>query len=468
MALAPHPDNGVASYGDGRMEEMRGVWWLVTSVALAALMTGCNGEATAPRTEPARSTSASASASSAPASASSPSLVPAFQSAAASAAQEDIARAQRAARVAAFMAKTRPVEGGVVGAGFALEGVQYTSRTDAVADFYDCRTSLKRVCTTAIATTQDNWGHATGLAIPDTLADYITYMALGRGAVAIKAEGQQPYPPFVLYPDGKAMPLQVTHEARALDAGNHLVDVYDNGDFSDDVGADDAGPWAADIDAGEIFPVLGGPGGRLWELVPGRSGALLIVSGYHQDVGDGVWRFAKTNDNAGKWRQTDVRLPLGGKPLRRYAYVGDYRDAVGPGHLQAIAMADAPQDLPLFLRQLWRTDDEKAFRRVSLPRKRMAFGGMAFASDGALLLAEVSGPATYCRSLNCNRAGRIWRLPSDKSDIKPLAHAPRLSGLIGTDTLVNPGGGVIVARTGQRTIALSHDGYTWTNVTPGR
>lgn len=36
------------------------------------------------------------------------------------------------------------------------------------------------------------------------------------------------------------------------------------------------------------------------------------------------------------------------------------------------------------------------------------------------------------------------------------------------DLLSNAGAGVIVARTGNRTIEVSHDGYAWTKVTPGR
>ena len=86
----------------------------------------------------------------------------------------------------------------------------------------------------------------------------------------------------------------------------------------------------------------------------------------------------------------------------------------GPGHLQAIAIAGAGQDQPLYLSQLWQTPDEQEFRRVPLPREPMAFGGMAFASDGALLLSEVEVPAGwYCDSLICNRPGQIWRMPSE-------------------------------------------------------
>jgi hypothetical protein len=200
------------------------------------------------------------------------------------------------------------------------------------------------------------------------------------------------------------------------------------------------------------------------EHVPGRDGAVLSVAGYKKNVGEGVWRFETSTDSGHSWRRTNVSLPLGGKQIWRYA--DEPAHAVGPGHLQAIAMADARQDLPLSMFELWRTDDEKQFRRVPLPWERMTFGGIAFASDGALLLAEVKGPDTYCDALVCNRAGRIWRLAPGGTQLRPLSGAPRLFGpfwAVGIDF----SGGTIVARTGLRTVALSDDGYAWTRVTPG-
>jgi len=256
----------------------------------------------------------------------------------------------------------------------------------------------------------------------------------------------------------------------SLDPGSELIGFYYNGNFSDELGLD-AGPE----DGTGRRTLMPGRSSRyparqgfLWEHVPGRRGAVLSVSGDQNKNGESVWQFAESADNGRTWRQTDVRLPRGGKPLDRYSYTGDYRDAVGPGHLQAIAMADAPQDLPLYLRQLWRTDDEKTFRRVPLPWKRLAFGGMAFASDGALLLAEKKSPRFLCAGGICH-PGRIWRLPPGASEMRPLTDAPRLSGPLGMDTLEpSPRGGMIIARTGSRTIAISDDGCTWTKVTPGR
>lgn len=441
---------------------MRRVRWLVMPVALAALAAGCSSDEPRPRTEQRQSASPPPA---------SPSITkestreePTSKE---SSPEESILRAERA-KLAAFLGNAKPIEGGSVGAAFSLEDVQYTSPTDAVAKFGNCGESDRRVCTTVIATTHDNWAHAAGVYIPDTLADLVTYMPLGRGAVAIKAEEQlvhsKSYPPFVLYSNGTWKPLRIA-KPRVPDADSDLVDIYYNGDFSDEVGLE-GGTWAASVDAGEIFALPGSPGGMLWEHVPGRGDAVVSVD--HRNVGAGVWRFAESTDHGRTWRQTGVRLPLGGKPLRRYSNAGDYRDAVGPGHLQAIAMADAPPDLPLYLRQLWRTDDEEEFRNVPLPKNRMALAGIAFAADGSLLLAKMTSPATFCQSLTCNLAGRIWRLPPGETEMQPLPQAPRLFGRFSGDTLEPSGGGTIVARTGRRTIALSQDGYTWTKVTPGR
>ena len=361
-----------------------------------------------------------------------------------------------------------------VGSEFELRYVDYTSPTDAVAYFIDDR--LPFDLGSVIATTDDNWAHSSRLRISEDLADLVDYVPLGRGAVAVKAQDQFPrrsFPPFVLYPDGRVKPLRVA-EPRALDPDSELVGMgiynllprlsVDPWDDPDTDAAEDQGLWAADVEAAEVFPVAGSPFGDVGQHLPGRDDSVMSVIGYRNGVGDGVWRFETTSDAGQSWQRTDVSLPLGRKYLWRYADVTSH--AVGPGQLQAIAMSDAPEDLPLYLTELWRTDDEQRFRRASLPWEQFRFGGMAFASDGALLVAEVLGSDMYCDSLHCNRPGRIWRFAPGKTEPRLLRRAPRLFGpfwAVG----IQFSGGSIVARTGMRTIALSEDGYTWTEVTPG-
>lgn len=261
-------------------------------------------------------------------------------------------------KLARFLAQAKLL--GRVGPEFELTRVEYTSPNDAVAEFLDPGTPRGDPVGSIIATTDDNWAHASRLFISWDLADLVYYFPLGKGAVAIKAEDQFPrkaYPAFVLYPNGQVKPLQV-REPRALGADSDILPVNPMNSL-DPLGTQkvSAGLWGADVDAAEIFPVAGSPFGDVEQHLPGRDGAVLSVAGYKRNVADGVWRFETSTDTGESWRRTDVRLPLGPKPIWRYADASLY--AVGPGHLQAIAMADMPEDMPLYMFELWRTDDEK-------------------------------------------------------------------------------------------------------------
>lgn len=456
VGLCPHPDDMSTNdaMGTRRVWRQTGLWrtrWPVMGVLLAAVLTGCSGGEARPR-----------NASPGPASPTHDRAV-AHPPVEGRGADKPLSQ-HRLDELAGFLDKAKFLDR--IGPEFELRDVQYTSPTDAVAMFLDQRPASDD-WGSVIATTHDNWAHASRLLISHDLADIVYYVPLGQGAVAIKAEDQSPrksYPPFVLYPDRTVKPLRVT-QPQALDADTELLE-FPHNDFFYAIGTpeESKGLWGADVDAGEIFPIDGSPSGRGLQHAPGRDGAVFSVAGYEQDVGDGVWRFQTSIDNGQTWRQTDVSLPLGRQ--RTWGYAGISAHAIGPGHLQAIAFAHAPEDMPLYMSELWLTDDEKEFRRVPLPWARMAFGGMAFASDGALLLAEVQGPHTYCDALVCNRAGRIWRLAPGGTELEPLCDAPTLFGpfwAVGIRFTDGP----IIARTGLRTIALSDDGYTWTEVTPG-
>jgi hypothetical protein len=347
--------------------------------------------------------------------------------------------------------------------GFELRDVDYTSRTDAVAYFVDTRIDDRG---TIIATTDDNWAHSARLRISYELADLVDYVALGRGAVGIKARDQFPsrmYPMFVLYPDGDMQPLRVV-ESRSPDADTEVLGADVHSLFNWMSTPEPPGLWASDAEAGEIFPIDGAPNGYVRQHVPGRDGTLFNVLEYRRGIGGGVWRYETSRDAGRSWERTDVGLPLGHRKLGWYTDVTTH--AMGPRHLQALAMSHAWEDLPLYLWELWWTDDEEEFRRVRLPWDRLRFGGMAFTPDGALLLAEVGGTDHYCDQLTCNRPGRIWRLASHSAAPRLVAGAPKLFGpfwAVG----IGSSGGWIVARTGMRTIALSRDGRRWTEVTPG-
>ncbi len=426
---------------------MSGLRWLASLVSLAVLAAGCSSDEPRPRGEQ-RQTSA-------------PTQDPE------SVATDPVSKA-KLTRLAAFLKRAEFVDR--VGAGFELRNVQYTSHTEAVAEFDHPKSG-----DVVVATTDDNWAHASRLLIRWDLADRVSSVPLGRGAVAIRARSQfrgiSP-PPFVLYASGEAKPLQVM-PSRTPDADSDLVEI-DRYGFFHAIGApvqilapDDstvlASLWGADVEAGQIFPLADSPPGDLLEHIPGHEGALMSVAGYRG--ADKVWRFETSTDGGHHWRRTEVPLPLGRSRILPDSYFSPY--AVGPGHRQALALASDGLDGPLYLRQLWLTGDEQTFRRVALPREQMPFAGLAFANDGALLLAEVEDVQCSTSTPVCDRRGKIWRLSRQGSGIKLLAGAPTLFGPHRSVDL-RASGGVIVAQTGYRTLAVSTDGYTWSEVTPGR
>jgi len=373
----------------------------------------------------------------------------------------------------AFLEEAEPVSKRLVGAGYELGWVRYTSSTDAAAEINHRRNS-----STIIATTNDNWAHMVGLTISYDLADLVTFLPLGQGAVAIKAVDQFPrrsYPPFVLYPDGSVEPLLVSREPREVDEESELVpETY----FSDEIGLG-ARLLGADVEAANVFPLPPLPPhvarrGRTFADVPGREG-LVNITGYLGGSAEGVWRFSTSTDNARTWQTTDVPMPLADHSTRPgcggshscgiYGYTDEPRPAVGPGRSQALALLDMPQDAPYYLRQLWATDDETEFDLVPLVRERMAFNGMEFASDGGLLVAEAIDPSGLCEDV-C-RPGQIWHWSPGRDELAPLPGAPTVFSRHFGINFYYAGGGMIVAHTGERSIATSSNGNDWKAVTPG-
>lgn len=351
-----------------------------------------------------------------------------------------------------------------VGPDLELREVEYTSRTDAVAMFLDPRAGNEG---TVIATTDDNWAHATRMYISDALAYLVHYSPLGGGAVAVRAQQQDPfinYPAFVLYPNGKTKPLRVL-EPQARGGEDVLLDLDRFGSVTYGLGdVQTRQLWAADIDAAEIYPVEGTRFGELWTHVTGRHGAIVSVQGFKRRGQQ--WRFETSNDRGRTWTTSEADLPGGrstGGPGFGY---GQARVAVGPGHLQATVSTGWLQDLPSYVNALWQTDDEQRFRQVPLIWNRPYFGGIAYADDGALLFGRLFVSDVPCSNPICGPPGEIWRYAPGSRVPELLAGGPGLLGPYwsgGIDT----SGGVIIARTGMRTISVSSDGYHWRPVTPG-
>ena len=423
---------------------MRGARWYVMLAALAAVATGCSGDERQPSSEPQSALSPSESPTSATSTTERPFSV------------KELARLDELIGQAEFPDR--------IGPRFELRDVYYTSPTDAVADFF--RQGQDKDWASAIATTNDNWGHVTTLVLPYDVADGFDYVPLADGAVAIRVGDEysrRPIPPFVLFPGGQVRPLQEV-AARPLDAESTLLDV-EFWRLAGMTGRWHPGKlWAIDGDKAELFPVEGSRFGELWQRVPGRDGAILSVDGFKRRTQ--TWRFDTSTDGGRSWTTADADLP---SSLKRSPYfVSGYDSAVGPDHRQAVAMTKELEDLPLVLLELWQTKDERAFRRVPLPWDEPFFGGIAYTPDGALLLAEVLGPEHWCASRStCHRPGRIWRMAPGGTDVELARDAPRLFGHFGY-VGIDVSGGMIVARTSMQSVAVSRDGHRWTEVTPGR
>jgi hypothetical protein len=119
--------------------------------------------------------------------------------------------------------------------------------------------------------------------------------------------------------------------------------------------------------------------------------------------------------------------------------------AAGPGRkLAASWFSDPATDYPKLRLQV--SDDEHTWRKISTATAPKQIAGMAFASDGTLLVSNLSN--------------QLWFLPPGGTTLRPLADGPRVDRL---DT----SGGMLIAYTGPRMIAVSTDGHSWTTLTPG-
>ena len=65
---------------------------------------------------------------------------------------------------------------------------------------------------------------------------------------------------------------------------------------------------AADVDAAEVYPVVGTRFGDVWQRVRGRKGAVVNVHGFKRR--DQRWHFESSTDRGSTWAITDAGLAI--------------------------------------------------------------------------------------------------------------------------------------------------------------
>ena len=120
---------------------------------------------------------------------------------------------------------------------------------------------------------------------------------------------------------------------------------------------------------------------------------------------------------------------------------------VGPdGRLAATFAADGANIAP-FLQLFLSADYGKSWREVPAEHHPGTIGGVAFAPDGRLLIAD-------------DMEVRLWRLSADETDLEPVPDVPRIGSLWSS-------GSMLASPTWGRILAVSEDGVAWRPVAPG-
>jgi hypothetical protein len=327
---------------------------------------------------------------------------------------------------------------------FRLSYVDYSSATEAAAQVEAC--TGKGPCREAVLTTHDNWASWTGMMLPPR--GYSAWIrALPGGATVViitPADGDvhNPFPPFMLRGDGTAFSVRISTEAHDPSPGSVLLPAPDVPQANDL----DASMWVLDPARAELYPASQQPCACPQYAVigpdvdlDGTSHASIWDEQGTDQFTDDQWTFAQSRDNGRSWQtdRTDI-LPF------KYDD-GDF--AAGPGQLLAMSQSTFQNDEPKFLEELYLSENERSWRRISLATAPKTVAGMEFTPDGTLLIAD-------------DTRHQLWRLPPGAKALEPVVNSPRV-------TRLETSGGVLIAYTGTRTIAVSTDGTKWTPVTPG-
>ena len=307
-------------------------------------------------------------------------------------------------------------------------------------------------CSAAVLVTRDNWATETGVAIPGPIESYDTWtQALPGGSAAVVSPVYNSHGmvatilPFVLRPDGSVSPLRVSTQPRDPGSGVLLVDA-NSLLLSQNT---DQGVWVVDPASGELYPAARQPckcRPSLDDSVVTATEGTAYATNYNYRRGKSNWQLARSRDNGRSWQIRTL-------PPMRLRYSGELGVAIGPGRRLAAAWyADwetGSPELELYVS----SSDQRTWRAIAAPKAAGAFSGMVFTPDGSLLVASAS-------------TRRLWRLPPGGTTLRPMVGGPRRGGLVSLDGL-QTSGGTLIAKTGDRTVAVSTDGKNWQTVTPG-
>ncbi len=288
-------------------------------------------------------------------------------------------------------------------------------------------------CTTAVLLTDDGWDSYVAEPMPDD-AGFVWIRLTPDGSVAVVPDAGGPA--FLLFPDGSTARLQVTTEP--VDGGGDGL-LVNGPPLQDDEAQLSLQVWVLDWRAGLLRPLASQPAGQVQGGVATSPEVVVVpvaaTGGAAGSLGVDV---SVSRDGGGTWQTNAGPRPR--VPSLPGLTVGlDGRLAVTFG-------ADGATVAPFL--QLFLSDDYgKSWREVPAAHHPGTIGGVAFAPDGRLLIAD-------------DMEVRLWRLSADETDLEPVPDVPRIGSLWSS-------GSMLAGPTGGRTLAVSVDGVSWRRVAPG-
>lgn len=312
----------------------------------------------------------------------------------------------------------------------AIGDIQFAGTRHAAATLRACHGDGG--CDSAVLLTGDGWrSSSVAHLVPGTGRVWV--QLLPDGSVAFVPEGDAD--PAVLHPDGSLSTLFVSTDPAEVTDGSVLT----TGPPLAAEGPPGATLWVLDPQRPSLRPLRTTPRGSIAVSPPRVAGdGTVVVAMSDPGPPPVTMTVARSTDGGRSWTYTPVaaRSRLASLP-------GGL--TVGFGGRMALSFSsDGATISPLV--ELWTSADAgRTWTRMRPGDKPRFTDGMGYAPDGTLLLAD---PETE----------RMWRTTGRGADLERAPGLPHATSLTST-------GGVLVAQTGPRTLAVSDDGSSWAEVT---